>query len=578
MTIYFLITARGGSKGLPGKNLRPLGGIPLVGRSALLGRQAGEALGLPFRVVCSTDNPAIASTARDWGAEVPFRRPARLATDKATSVEVILHAGQELRLADDDLLVLLQPTSPLASPEDVCGTVRLALSSGAPAVSVCRTEHPPAWQFRMGAENLLRPLLRRAWTDRRQDADPAYRLNGAVYAARMAQIRSLRGFIGSSSRGYEMPVERSTDVDTATDLTIAEAILSSHSVGRVAIAGRPVGPGHPCFIIAEAGVNHNGSLALARRLVDAAARAGADAVKFQTFRAERLATSAAPKAAYQKRTTGAHESQLMMLRRLELSEEHHRQLIAHCGRRGILFLSSPFDEESADLLDALGVPAFKVPSGEITNLPFLSHLGRKRKPVILSTGMSTLDEVRWAVETLRENGCSKLVLLHCVSDYPARPRDANLRAMRTLEAEFGTPVGFSDHTPGREVALAAAALGACIVEKHFTLDRALPGPDHQASVEPGELRALVEGIRTVESALGSGLKVPARAERGTAAVARKSLVASRDIPAGAVLTPILVAVRRPGTGMPPAALPTILGRRVRRALKAGHVLSWKDLE
>ncbi len=345
----------------------------------------------------------------------------------------------------------------------------------------------------------------------------------------------------------------------------------------IRIGGRPVGPGHPCFIIAEAGVNHNGSLALAKKLVDAAIRAGADAVKFQTFKAERLATATAPKAAYQKRTTTAGESQFQMLKRLELSKDHHQKLLDYSRKKGILFLSSPFDEESADLLEELSVPAFKIPSGEITNLPFLAHLARKRKPLILSTGMSTLPEVRQAVATLRKNGCAKLILLHCVSDYPARPQDANLRAMRTLEAAFLAPVGYSDHTVGDTVALAAAALGACLIEKHFTLDRTLPGPDHRASIEPAELKALVKGVRTVEAALGTGLKIPADSEKGTASVARKSLVASRDIPNGAVLTPVLVAIRRPGTGMPPAALPTILGRRVRRPLKAGHLISWKDL-
>ncbi len=344
------------------------------------------------------------------------------------------------------------------------------------------------------------------------------------------------------------------------------------------IAGREIGPGNPCFVIAEAGVNHNGDPALARRLVDAAADAGADAVKFQTFRAEGLASPSAPKAEYQTRATGASESQLDMLRRLELSREAHAGLMARCRDRGVVFLSTPFEEESADFLESLGVAAFKVPSGEVTNLPFLAHVARKGRPVILSTGMSTLEEVGAAVRCLRESGDPPLVLLHCVSRYPADPRDANLRAMATMSEAFEVPVGYSDHTAGLEVAFAAAALGAAVLEKHFTLDRALPGPDHAASLEPGELASLVRGIRLVESALGHGRKEPVLAEAETAAVARKSLVAVRDLPVGAILTRDALAVLRPGTGLAPARLEELLGRKLRREVREGVPLREEDLE
>lgn len=343
-------------------------------------------------------------------------------------------------------------------------------------------------------------------------------------------------------------------------------------VATVNIAGRNVGPGHPCFIIAEAGVNHNGSPELARRLVDVAAQAGADAVKFQTFKAERMVTRDAPKAEYQKRTTDVAESQFDMLRRLELSPEMHRELMACCGERGILFMSSPFDEDSADLLANLGVAVFKIPSGEITNLPFLSHVALKDKPMIVSTGMSYLSEVEAAVRTIEEAGNRQLVLLHCVSNYPADPGDANVMAMRTMATAFGVPVGYSDHTPGIEVPLAAVALGACVIEKHLTLDCSLPGPDHRASLEPEGFSAMVRGIRTVESALGHGRKVPAASEVNTASVARKSLVAARDIPADTVLTEELIAIRRPGTGLPPAMLPYLIGRTIRIRVPAGDLL------
>lgn len=338
------------------------------------------------------------------------------------------------------------------------------------------------------------------------------------------------------------------------------------------IGERTIGPGHPCFVIAEAGVNHNGSLDLARRLIDAAIIAGANAVKFQTFRADRIATRDAPKAEYQKRASGASESQLDMLRRLELSLEDHRALATDCASGGITFLSSPFDEESADLLEDLGVPAFKVPSGELTNLPFLCYLARKARPLIISTGMATLSEVRVAVDAVRNAGCTEMALLQCTSSYPADPADSNLRAMATMASAFGVPIGYSDHTVGNEVALAAVALGACIVEKHFTLDRLLPGPDHLASAEPAGFAALVSGIRSVEAALGDGEKRPTASEFDTARVARRSLVAATTIPQGSPLTPEMVAARRPGTGLAPSRLPEILGRRAVREIPEATVL------
>ena len=348
-------------------------------------------------------------------------------------------------------------------------------------------------------------------------------------------------------------------------------------VEAITIGKRRVGPNQPVFIIAEAGVNHNGDVELAKQLVDVAAEAGADAVKFQTFKAERVVSATAPKAEYQLQTTDPSESQLDMVRRLELSPEAHREVWAYCQERDALFMSTPFDEESADLLDKLGVPVFKIGSGEITNWPFLEYVARKKKPIILSTGMSYLNEVDEAVRVIRDAGCGQLVLLHCVSNYPTDPTDANLRAMQTMATAFSVPVGYSDHTLGIEVALAAVALGACVIEKHFTLDRNLLGPDHRASLEPDELAALVRGIRTIEAALGHGRKVPAASEANTAAIARRSLVAVRDIPAGTVLTEELIAIRRPGTGLSPAVRPYLVGRTVRTTIPAGALFTLEML-
>jgi len=349
------------------------------------------------------------------------------------------------------------------------------------------------------------------------------------------------------------------------------------SLASFRVGDRVIGAAAPAFLVAEAGVNHNGDPALARRLIAAAAAAGADAVKFQTFRAEALVTRHAPKAAYQAETTGSGEGQWEMLGRLELGPEAHAALRDESAKRGILFFSSPFDEASADTLEALGVALFKLPSGEITNPRLLRHVAAKGRPIILSTGMSTLDEVAAAVAVIRGAGDPPLALLHCVSAYPAPAEETNLRAVDTLRERFGCPVGLSDHTTGIEIALAAVARGAAIVEKHFTLDKGLPGPDHRASLEPDELAGLVRAVRRVEAALGDGEKRPMPSEADTRRVARKSLVAARAIRPGERLTADLIAVKRPGTGISPADLDRALGRTVVRALAADEVIDWAAL-
>ena len=354
--------------------------------------------------------------------------------------------------------------------------------------------------------------------------------------------------------------------------------MVSSSAGMIRIGTRSVGFGAPVFIIAEAGVNHNGDLHLAKKLVDAAAEAGADAVKFQTFRAEELVSAAAPKARYQEETTGRDETQLEMIKRLELSAEAHWKLNEHCKSRKILFLSTPFDPQSADLLENLNILAYKVPSGEITNWPFLEHIASKRKPVILSTGMSDLSEVEGAIRVLRSAGCSELAVLHCTSSYPASAANSNLRAMHTLAEAFQVPVGLSDHTIGIEIPLAAVALGGCIIEKHFTLDKSLAGPDHQASLEPNELRLLVSAIRNVESAMGDGIKRPNPSEEDVRNVARRSILARQVIPQGALIEKEMLVFKRPGIGIPPSKLSTVVGRRAARKIPADTLIQDGDME
>jgi N,N'-diacetyllegionaminate synthase len=316
------------------------------------------------------------------------------------------------------------------------------------------------------------------------------------------------------------------------------------------------------FIIAEAGVNHNGSLEMAIQLIDVAIAAGADAVKFQTFKAEKVIAVNASKAGYQKETTGSDESQLEMVKKLELDETAHIRLYQYCQQKGIQFLSTPFDLESIDLLSRLGLEIFKIPSGEITNLPYLRKLGALGKRLILSTGMANLGEIEDALDVLTETGTplESITVLHCNTEYPTPFEDVNLRAMLTIGHALGVAVGYSDHTPGTEVAGAAVALGAAVLEKHFTLDRNLPGPDHKASLEPDELKAMVQAIRNIEKALGDGIKRPSPSEVKNRPIARKSLVATQSIKTGELFSADNITAKRPGAGISPMRWDEILGQ------------------
>ena len=346
---------------------------------------------------------------------------------------------------------------------------------------------------------------------------------------------------------------------------------------KVKIGNRLIGDAEPCFIIAEAGVNHNGDINLAKKLIDAAKAAGADAVKFQTFKAENVVIEKAEKAEYQKETTGTEELQYEMIKKLELTENDFKELADYAKAEKILFLSSPFDKGSVDLLDGMNVPAFKIASGEITNSPLLKHIAKKGKPIILSTGMSTLGEVEEALNVIRSEGIEEVILLHCVSNYPARMEDVNLRVMGTLKQAFKLPVGFSDHTLGITVPIAAVALGACVIEKHFTLDRNLPGPDHKASLDPDELNEMVKAIRDVEKALGDGIKKPTKEEEEIKKVVRRSIVAKVDIPEGAIITEEMLDVKRPGAGIETRYFDFILGKKAREGIRSDELIDWDKI-
>jgi len=336
------------------------------------------------------------------------------------------------------------------------------------------------------------------------------------------------------------------------------------------------------LIIAEAGVNHNGNVTLAKKLIDAAAHAGADFVKFQTFKASALVSKAAAKADYQKRNTGdKDDSQFEMLKKLELGRSGHNELSQYSKSKGIQFLSSGFDEASIDLLDQLGMKFFKIPSGEITNKPYLQHIAYKGKPVIMSTGMSNMIEIKAALNVLTENGLNKeqIIVLHCNTEYPTPMEDVNLRAMLTIKNELGVKVGYSDHTLGIEIPIAAVALGATVIEKHFTLDRNLPGPDHRASLEPEELKAMVLAIRNVELALiGSGIKEPSESEKPNIQITRKSIHSNKKINAGTVLTAEHLIMKRPGTGISPMDIDRVIGKVLVKTIEADTLLTWDHLQ
>lgn len=336
------------------------------------------------------------------------------------------------------------------------------------------------------------------------------------------------------------------------------------------------------LIIAEAGVNHNGDLALAKKLIEVAAAAGADYVKFQTFLAKNLVSAYAKKAKYQIENLGAaseDDTQYSMLKQYELSPSDHATLIAHCKACGIRFLSTAFDLESLDLLRQIDLDLYKIPSGEITNLPYLKELGRLGKPIVLSTGMATLEDIEAAIQVLQAAGADRetITVLHCNTEYPTPMEDVNLRAMQTIQTRLGVAIGYSDHTLGIEVPVAAVALGAVCIEKHFTLDRSMPGPDHAASLEPEELKAMVKAIRNIEKALGHGLKTPSPSEIKNMAIARKSIHLAHDLAQGTLLSEADLVMKRPGDGLSPMELPNVLGKRLKYALAADHKLDLKDL-
>lgn len=347
---------------------------------------------------------------------------------------------------------------------------------------------------------------------------------------------------------------------------------------KIRIGNKLVGEDEPCFIIAEAGINHDGNVEKAKELIDIAVEAKADAVKFQTFTGEKLASKDAQLAGYHKKGAEKGESLKELLKRLELSFDEHKELFEYAKNKGIMCFSTPFDEESVDFLVDQGVPAIKIASFDVAHLPLLTHIAKKNLPIILSTGLSTIEEVEDAVKTIFNTGNKNLILLQCISHYPIEPKDAHLKAMNTLKQKFNTIVGYSDHTMGLEVSLAAVAMGAKVIEKHFTLDTKAYGVDHIASLSPKELKELVRQIRNIEAAFGSSMKKVAEIEKEIKKVHRVSIVSKTDIPKGTKITKDMLAIKKPGTGVPPKQINLVIGKKAKEDILADRLIKLSDLE
>jgi sialic acid synthase SpsE/CMP-N-acetylneuraminic acid synthetase len=541
--------------------MQPVGGRPLIAWTIAAARASQHIT----RVVVSTDDDEIAAYACSTGAEVPTMRPRELASDTTLSIDALIHMVDWLDAHENyrpELVVVLQPTSPLRTADDIDAAVTLLQNRGVDSViSVAPEMHPESWTSRLSDDGVLLDFGPDVEEDSaRQNASGRYAQNGAVYVIRRDVLVAERTLYGKPTLAYVMPAERSLDVDERWQLTAADALLRRRETNVIHVGDRTIG-GSRCFVIAELGVNHNGRVEVVEQLIDAAAAAGADAVKLQTWDTDELVTPDAPLADYQHQPGGA-STQYELLKKLELPAAALGPLKARAEARHLEFFSTPDDHGSADVLERLGVRLFKIGSAELTNIPLLQHIAAKRKPVILSTGMATLDEVEAAVRAIESAGNRSIALLHCVSAYPSLTEDSNLRAMHTL-AGFGHPVGFSDHTLGTTTAMAAVALGAAVIEKHLTLDKSLPGPDHRASLDPAEFREMVAAIRVVEGALGDGAKRPTAAELRMRAHVRRVIVAARPLRAGQVITEDDVVLRRANHGMAAAALATLVGRTVR---------------
>lgn len=572
-----IIPARAGSKAVPKKNIRELAGKPLIAYTI---EQALKSKKLS-RVIVSTDSKEIAKIAKTYGAEVPFLRPSNLAKDTIPSRPVLEHAINYLEKKENykvDIVVMLQPTSPLRKASDIDAGIQKLIKTRADSVtSICKTEYPPYWVKTLRGDKLTPFVKSKKDYDQvvRQQLPKTYKLNGALYVTWRDVLSKQKKILGKDTRAILMDSIRSLDIDDELDFLVAEKAMEKIRRTRknFKIKNKTVGDGQPCFIIAEAGVNHNGNMQTAKKLIDKAKQAGADAIKFQTYLTENLVSKSSPKAKYQVKRTSKKESQYKMLKELELNKKQTKELASYAKKKKIIFLSTPYDFESADLLSSLKVPAFKIASCDITNIPLLRHVAKKKKPIILSTGMSTMHEIIKAVNEIQKRGNNKIALLQCTTDYPANPKEINLHAILTLQKNFALPIGYSDHTTGPTAALVAVSLGSTVIEKHFTLDRNMKGPDHFASSEPEELKLLVDEIRKIEKTFGTSTKKPTKSELVNLKNMRRSIYANKAIHKGTKISRDMLAIKRPAKGLSPVYFDTVVGSMAKVNIKRNQPIT-----
>lgn len=583
MNILFLVPARSGSKGIPNKNLVNLAGCPLLAFSIMAIRKALISIkNLNTKIIVSTDSKKIAEVAKFWGAEVPFLRPEELANDKSDIIDTILYTVKELKLRkifEPDIIFLIQPTSPLIEAKNILEALNLFLETKKPVISIAELEIPINWIFCLKDNKL--EINKKVAHFRQKQKEKYYRPNGAIYISSIEDLKKNKSFYAENTISYFMEYYQSIDIDYPEDLEVAQQMLEYRNklnLKEIKIGNKKIGKNNPVFFIAEAGVNHNGNLEIAKKLIDIAVDSGANCIKFQTFKAENLLSKNAKKADYQLKTTPVNETQYEMIKKLELSEADFIEVKNYCDKRKIMFLSTPFDLESFEFLKKLNVDAFKVSSGDLTNYFLIKEIAKTKKPVILSTGMSYLYEVYNAINLIEEMGNEKIAILHCLTEYPAPVEELNLSVIRNMKLVFNYPVGFSDHTEGELASIASIPFGVSIIEKHFTLDKNLPGPDHKASLDPEELKNLIKNIRKVENSIGNGIKNPAKSEMKNRKLVRRSLFSKCEIKKGVVIEENFFEALRPGNGISPMEIKKLTGKKTKRLLKIGDIIKFKDLE
>lgn len=599
--VFAIILARGGSKGIPRKNIKHLAGEPLISYSI---NQAKESKYID-KIIVSTDDKEIAEISKQYCAEIQIR-PEEFSQDNTPPISSLQYVIKTLEEKGElvNIVVLLQPTHPFRKSKTIDEAIEKINQGSDSCTSVSPLGIHPCCFLKI--ENNKAHFLNQDPHILRQNIDQ-YRVDGTVYAYKKDTLMRLKTIPWDNYNNSVIKInsEESFDIDEPIDFEIADFLMKkiqNNNLFKSAfksnkmiefqikeensqLVQKIIGENQPCFIIAEAGVNHNGSLETAKRLVDAAKEAGADAIKFQTFKSEDLVTKQVPQADYQQKNTGKTESQFEMLKRLELSNESFKEIKNYCDEKDIIFMSTPHTEDAVDFLDDL-VPVFKVGSGDLTNLPLLEKIARKQKPIILGTGMSTLDEVKEAIKAIKSQRNNQIVALHCTTNYPCPLEEVNLKAMQTMQKKLDCLVGYSDHTLGLKASQIARNLGAVVIEKHFTLDKNSYGPDHKASLEPYELKNLVEILRkdnlfeinpSVELILGSSEKKPTNNELKIMRIVRKSIIANKYIPKGKKIEKEDLVIKRPGTGILPKKINEVVGKIAKRDIKKDELIYWEDI-